>query len=818
MAAPETNTVDQLILSHLDQASLPNAASNLLFGALLGAEDFAQVLGGGVPTKPPNIADAAEAGEPIGTYLASIEVTGFRGIGPTTTLPLTPGPGLIVVTGRNGSGKSSFAEAAEFALTGDNKRWSGRTSIWQDGWRNLHATGDVTIRVRLGVDGNRNGAVVDCRWAPGAKLGDCISFLQVTGQPRQSVQDLGWRTPLELYRPFLSYAELGGLLGGKPSEMHDSLQRILGLGRLVEIETMLKVARKEMDDQRTLAAEALPALREALAAHPDPRARQAEQALAGGSPDLDRLDLLATLDTAAEVVTTPLRQLDLLTLPDRAAVISEIANLRRALGIINASVGTPAEEARTIAGLLRVALRHQQDHPDQPCPVCGGRTLNGAWAEQAGTELAQLTDRAEQLDQAHRDERGTRDRLRELVPIVPPPLRVDLAGEGVDTAAARSAWQRWDELLNAGQANTIVENGEAVFDTLVAAVEPVQDAARKVLAVRQQAWQPVADQIRAWVQTAQTSERAARNYAAMQQAITWLRKVGEQIRNEKLAPVAAKATEIWNTLRQESSVNLDGIRLAGTGPSRRVDLDVYIEGAPGKALGVMSQGELHSLALALFLPRATMPESPFRFLVIDDPVQSMDPAKVYGLARVLDEVAKHRQVIVFTHDDRLPAAVRQLQLKARIVIVSRLPGSRVPVHEDEDGNPAKRYLADAWAVARDDEVAPKVRAMIACVLIREAITYTCHELIRRRDFHVGVPIADTERAITDAPRLRSILALALEGDAMHDVSEHALQRVHPAAPRIVKLANRGAHTGDVVGSLTALVEDASRVVERLGQS
>ncbi len=769
MAAPETNTVDQLILSHLDQASLPNAASNLLFGALLGAEDFAQVLGGGVPTKPPNIADAAEAGEPIGTYLASIEVTGFRGIGPTTTLPLTPGPGLIVVTGRNGSGKSSFAEAAEFALTGDNKRWSGRTSIWQDGWRNLHATGDVTIRVRLGVDGNRNGAVVDCRWAPGAKLGDCISFLQVTGQPRQSVQDLGWRTPLELYRPFLSYAELGGLLGGKPSEMHDSLQRILGLGRLVEIETMLKVARKEMDDQRTLAAEALPALREALAAHPDPRARQAEQALAGGSPDLDRLDLLATLDTAAEVVTTPLRQLDLLTLPDRAAVISEIANLRRALGIINASVGTPAEEARTIAGLLRVALRHQQDHPDQPCPVCGGRTLNGAWAEQAGTELAQLTDRAEQLDQAHRDERGTRDRLRELVPIVPPPLRVDLAGEGVDTAAARSAWQRWDELINAGQANTIVE-------------------------------------------------RAARNYAAMQQAITWLRKVGEQIRNEKLAPVAAKATEIWNTLRQESSVNLDGIRLAGTGPSRRVDLDVYIEGAPGKALGVMSQGELHSLALALFLPRATMPESPFRFLVIDDPVQSMDPAKVYGLARVLDEVAKHRQVIVFTHDDRLPAAVRQLQLKARIVIVSRLPGSRVTVHEDEDGNPAKRYLADAWAVARDDEVAPKVRAMIACVLIRDAITYTCHELIRRRDFHVGVPIADTERAITDAPRLRSILALALEGDAMHDVSEHALQRVHPAAPRIVKLANRGAHTGDVVGSLTALVEDASRVVERLGQS
>jgi hypothetical protein len=39
------------------------------------------------------------------------------------TVYLTPGPRLAVVTGRNGSGKSSFAEAAELALTGENERW-----------------------------------------------------------------------------------------------------------------------------------------------------------------------------------------------------------------------------------------------------------------------------------------------------------------------------------------------------------------------------------------------------------------------------------------------------------------------------------------------------------------------------------------------------------------------------------------------------------------------------------------------------------------------------------------------------------------------
>lgn len=72
-------------------------------------------------------------------FLAAIHVEGFRGAGPPATLPLRPGPGLTLVTGRNGSGKSSFAEAAELTLTGDSRRWPGRTVVWRKGWRNLHS-------------------------------------------------------------------------------------------------------------------------------------------------------------------------------------------------------------------------------------------------------------------------------------------------------------------------------------------------------------------------------------------------------------------------------------------------------------------------------------------------------------------------------------------------------------------------------------------------------------------------------------------------------------------------------------------------------
>src|SRR5712691_3661310 len=148
--------------------------------------------------------------------------------------------------------------------------------------------------------------------------------------------------------------------------------------------------------------------------------------------------------------------------------------------------------------------------------------------------------------------------------------------------------------------------------------------------------------------------------------------------------------------RQQSNVTLGRIELAGTKSQRRVTLDVTVDGIPGAALGVMSQGELHSLALSLFLPRATLSESPFRFVVIDDPVQSMDPARVDGLARALEDVAGTRQVIVFTHDERLPEAVLRLGIEATVLKVTRRPKSVVEIRPGI--NPVRAHIEDALAL------------------------------------------------------------------------------------------------------------------------
>ncbi len=199
--------------------------------------------------------------------------------------------------------------------------------------------------------------------------------------------------------------------------------------------------------------------------------------------------------------------------------------------------------------------------------------------------------------------------------------------------------------------------------------------------------------------TAAVAQRAL--LPRLKSAEPWLRGAHERIREQRFAPIADQVQENWRELRQSSSVQLGELQPRGhrSSTQRRLTLDVTIDDEKGSALGVMSQGEINCLALSLFLPRASMAESPFRFLVIDDPVQAMDPVKVEGLAQVLDRVSTTRQVIVLTHDERLAEAVRRLEMDATIVEVSRRENSVVELRTDLD--PVKRHIDDAMAAGHE---------------------------------------------------------------------------------------------------------------------
>jgi hypothetical protein len=82
--------------------------------------------------------------------------------------------------------------------------------------------------------------------------------------------------------------------------------------------------------------------------------------------------------------------------------------------------------------------------------------------------------------------------------------------------------------------------------------------------------------------------------------LEWLRDNADVLRNQRSEPLAERAREIWATLRQENNVGLEAIRLTGENTTRRVELDADVGGVKAGVFGVMSQGELHALALALF--------------------------------------------------------------------------------------------------------------------------------------------------------------------------------------------------------------------------
>src|ERR1019366_10801693 len=124
---------------------------------------------------PPTAEGAADL------ILAAFEVEGFRGIGPPVALTLEPSPGLTLVVGRNGSGKSSFAEALEMLLTGSNRRWTERAKVWQDGWRNLHH-GPPHITGRFRPDGGRTTMTIERHWADEADVAG--STLTIDGKRR----------------------------------------------------------------------------------------------------------------------------------------------------------------------------------------------------------------------------------------------------------------------------------------------------------------------------------------------------------------------------------------------------------------------------------------------------------------------------------------------------------------------------------------------------------------------------------------------------------------------------------------------------------
>jgi hypothetical protein len=357
---------------------------------------------------------------------------------------------------------------------------------------------------------------------------------------------------------------------------------------------------------------------------------------------------------------------------------------------------------------------------------------------------------------------------------------------------------------------------ERTAGPLGSAVSDLADEARKELMRRDDRWAPLAADVASWCADAESATEAARPVASIKTARAWLTSATAELRDARLGPLGDQARQIWAMLRQESNVDLGAFRLTGTATRRTLELDVNIDGSPGAALGVMSQGEINALALSIFLPRATMPQSPFRFLIIDDPVQAMDPAKVDGLARVLHRVAADRQVIVFTHDNRLAAALRDLDIPASFLEVTRRPQSEVQVRACLD--PVEQALKDAGAVSADPKVPDEVARRVIPGLCRTAVEAALTQAVWRQQLRAGRNREEIDSSLADAgPALTNLAALALFGDAGQGGKVlPRLDRLGRTFADTFKALNRGAHAPHD-SDLGRLVSDSRKLAAKISE-
>ncbi|WP_278263314.1 AAA family ATPase [Nocardia sp. AG03] len=793
-------------------------------------------------TERDGAAHPAEAGD-TGVFLRAITVHGFRGIGPTATLRLNPGPGLTLVVGRNGSGKSSFAEAAEFALTGGNRRWDGRSTAWREGWRNLHEPDLARIEVDLLTAGDEPDRTIATYWAPGSDLSEA-RWTERRGEAAPvPIDPRGRRRHLELYRPFLSYSELGALVDGKPSDLFDALHRLLGLDDLAAAAERIRLRKLELERAVKDSRQSRTDLLADLAEVDDDRARRVAELLR--APEAD-LDAVAAEVSGSALGADELRALLRLTLPDPALVAAATDRLAEATADLARHATTDAEADLRVLDLLTRARDHATASGACPCPVCGRGDLDTAWLTAVDDEI---THRGRELT-ALRAARTEFDDALTAVRVHPTPVPLELTvaettadravapREPVSAAASsamvpgpshrdestatgalearaevvRRRWSAWAALAAADPGDDLAARVRDTYTALVTELAALHEHAREELERLDAVWSPLVPRILAWLDPARAVSADAGELRVVKKAADWLKSATATIRGERMRPLESTARWVWSTLRQQSNVELGAIRLQGSaGTARRVLLDVTVDEVDGAALGVMSQGELHALGLSLFLPRATVAHSPFRFVMIDDPVQAMDPAKVDGLARVLAEVAATRQVVVFTHDERLAEAVRRMQLDATVLEVQRRDRSLVEVRVT--GDPVRRYLDDARSLVRTPQLPPAIADELVATCCRSAIeaaglAKARHELLAR-----GLDHAEVERRVRNAHTTRAMITLAIMGPGarVDDLNKHLSAVGGRWLVGVLRDATAGAHV-PIDRPMRELISDTERFI------
>ena len=448
---------------------------------------------------------------------------------------------------------------------------------------------------------------------------------------------------------------------------------------------------------------------------------------------------------------------------------------------------------------------------DQVCPVCETGRLDESWMRAADERVSRLVSEAKKVAQIENElERLTLECDEFLCEnFLGKGLLLAAKSLGIDTSELAQAMQSWNSAIaekpslesalgiNREATDEFKQNNdfadplnrltpsltdEGVLEVagrllergaqVRAALVPLRERAQVELDRREDLWRPLNRTLRKWLPVGRRGKDSAERLAAVHEAENFLANVEEEVRVERFRPIEERARRNWGWMGQGSRITFDGLAVTEQAASRGLDLVTNIDGQGSAALAVMSQGELNALFAQPLPGPCSTSRKPFplpgnrRPCAGYGPHQGGRPWRAFWKKRL-----EERQVIVFTHDERLPAAVRRLRIEHRLLAVTRRENSQVqcqPVQE-----PVRRHLDDAHAVRLTESLDDETRRRVIPGFCRQALEAACLEAVWRNRTAAGHDYAETEQDVNHAQTLNAKLALVLLDDANGNSSGHA---------------------------------------------
>jgi len=527
---------------------------------------------------------------------------------------------------------------------------------------------------------------------------------------------LGSRSPARLAESLeqwgvLRQDELRGVLNATPAELHSRLRELLGLAVLDDFESAATALHKGRKDAAAGARMRVNASRQeikrlesdvaALAAsiRDESWIASAHQAITHAADRHRQLIQLEIPATAGELDALRALLVDLRGAYDdlrriqteRSALLAQLARLGdRPITELNPEERHAARLAR--AEVAASALRQAQDslaaarrELDQQaalasaaipllsdiCPVCR-QPINHSDVERRLQEA---------IAPGVREPMAAAQKRVEDVQLANAALERELAAEQSADEAALAALnerkaidQRLAELRDAlsdrsyptirlvavdgpavgeeritAQLDALRELGQAVRSYLLVAEESKQGPA---LATGEQQLTEERTKVRF---AAEELERLARLEGEAELLARAVREAGVTVTQESLTAVNPKFADVYQRLAPHPTFTVLGLdhevyRNRGRTLPRLEDPLYQVSVNPG---AVCSVGQLNVVALSYFLALALLAgERSLPFVVLDDPLQSLDDANVLGFADFCRHLQSERQILVTTHDYR----------------------------------------------------------------------------------------------------------------------------------------------------------------------